>query len=239
MKEIDSIREALIDGRNHGGKRFAYKCHKALAALSTIEADVNAKKVGPYFCAQMPCSPSDCIEVPCRYIKDAISNRNNCDPDAKPQEPSEDVIKMIWAIREDSPVFNGEYIEHRWRWSEEDIARVSFKAHDDAIRQECADRAVAWYRSGQASHHQSVGKALRAFILGPIQSQDDDGCEVHIFRGPRTEEERMANIDRKAKADIYAMHICETCSSESGAECTRRNCQLNNAWESKPARDES
>ena len=38
-----------------------------------------------------------------------------------------------------------------------------------------------------------------------------------------------------ASADPYAMHVCGTCSSESGAECTRRNCDLNNAWEPKPA----
>ena len=30
--------------------------------------------------------------------------------------------------------------------------------------------------------------------------------------------------------DPYAMHICDTCDSESGMECTRRNCHLNNAW---------
>lgn len=33
--------------------------------------------VGRYFCAAMPCGPGDCGPPPCRYLKDAIANRNN------------------------------------------------------------------------------------------------------------------------------------------------------------------
>ena len=42
------------------------------------------------------------------------------------------------------------------------------------------------------------------------------------------ERERLA--DAGETIDPYAMHICDTCDSESGMECTRRNCHLNNAW---------
>jgi|WetSurMetagenome_2_1015567.scaffolds.fasta_scaffold57776_5 hypothetical protein len=41
--------------------------------------------VGAYFCAAMPCSPSDCGKTPCKYLSQAISNRTNkslADPEA-------------------------------------------------------------------------------------------------------------------------------------------------------------
>lgn len=46
----------------------------------------------------------------------------------------------------------------------------------DAIRRECADRAVAWYRAGQLipAHKESFAiKQLRAAILGVEPARDD------------------------------------------------------------------
>ncbi len=57
-------------------------CKDALAALSAIDPEDNALKVGRHFCSKMPCSPSDCDGIPCRYMEDAVANRNNRDPEA-------------------------------------------------------------------------------------------------------------------------------------------------------------
>ena len=85
---IDKVREALIGSRfiidkfTMGTHPALKKIDEAIAAISAIDPEDNALKVGRYFCAQMPCSPSDCDGVPCRYMKNAIANRNNRDPDA-------------------------------------------------------------------------------------------------------------------------------------------------------------
>lgn len=41
------------------------------------EGNEDAEAVGLYFCKSMPCSPTDCTGTPCRYLADAIANRNN------------------------------------------------------------------------------------------------------------------------------------------------------------------
>lgn len=66
-----------------------------IAAISAIDPEDNALKVGRYFCAQMPCSPTDCTEVPCRYMKDAIANRNNRDPEAIRRECAEKAVEYV------------------------------------------------------------------------------------------------------------------------------------------------
>ena len=43
----------------------------------------------------MPCSPTDCTEVPCRYMKDAIANRNNRDPEAIRRECADRAIAYM------------------------------------------------------------------------------------------------------------------------------------------------
>lgn len=83
---IDEIREALdrLSGFTYhaADSQDADDIKTVCAALSTIDPEDNALKVGRHFCAQMPCSPTDCTEVPCRYMKDAVANRNNRDPEA-------------------------------------------------------------------------------------------------------------------------------------------------------------
>lgn len=39
--------------------------------------------VGRHFCTEMPCGPADCGETPCRYLSDAIANRNNRSTEAQ------------------------------------------------------------------------------------------------------------------------------------------------------------
>lgn len=46
------------------------------AILAAEPDEPGAEKVGRYFCAAMPCSPSDCGEVPCQYLLQAVANRN-------------------------------------------------------------------------------------------------------------------------------------------------------------------
>jgi hypothetical protein len=150
MKEIDMIKEALVSKLMTNG--FGQKAKRLTLVLP------DGSDGGGY-----------CESAVNEMIKAALST---IDPDAKQQEPSDDVIKMIWASREDSPVFNGEYIEHRWRWNEEEIARVSFKAHDDAIRRECANRAVAWFNTADPAFYEHEDddaywdEKLRAAITG-------------------------------------------------------------------------
>lgn len=49
--------------------------NKGIAIGADIEG--RATEVGRHFCSAMPCSPSDCTGTPCRYLSDAIANRNN------------------------------------------------------------------------------------------------------------------------------------------------------------------
>ena len=63
-----------------------------------------------------------------------------------------------------------------------------------------------------------------------------DQCKAET-RASSYKSDALEIWNRRSAIDPYSMHICGTCSSESGAECTRRNCHLNNAWEPKTAQN--
>ncbi len=69
----------------------------------------------------------------------------------------------------------------------------------------------------------------RAWETGNMTMAQGIGESLEILTAMiAAERERLA--DAGETIDPYAMHICDTCDSESGMECTRRNCHLNNAW---------
>ena len=68
-----------VNSRELVAKAYSSQIAKEIVAalLASSQGQGRADEVGHHFCAAMPCGPGDCGPAPCRYLEDAIANRNN------------------------------------------------------------------------------------------------------------------------------------------------------------------
>jgi len=107
----------------------------------------------------------------------ALAALSTIEADAKPQEPSEDARKFLELLLRtaDNWVINPESLEESHA-----KAAALITAHDDAIRRECAERAVKWYNEPDNQNYMEKfnddeywDNELRAAILGTEPAREE------------------------------------------------------------------
>ncbi len=176
----------------------------------------------------------------------ALAALSTIEADARQQEPSEDIEKLVRSIRDDRYLLS------------HGVALIT--AHDDAIRRECAERAIAWMHDyGISRLAPCVGKpaaidrqkTLRAAILSidPSPCPDErqlstdalsEACKaIKRFRDLDPTEGSYLQIIGEAK-EIFEKEIAEPALVMRDLDPAAADCVQKNFSELiKPAREES